>query len=55
MGSFMVIGRSFQLDIMADMLSEKLSFLLREAHFMTLCLDLVLYGMFALLAAEDRS
>ena len=48
-------SRSLKLNIMADTSSEKLSFLIREASFVTLGLDLVFYGMLALVVAGEFS
>ena len=48
-------NRSLNLDIMANTPSEKLSFFIREAEFVVLGLDLMFYGMLALLLAGDVS
>ena len=44
---------SLKLDSMADIHSETLSFLLREAEFVSLSIGLVFYGMLALMVAGD--
>jgi hypothetical protein len=49
-------NRSLKLDIiMADTPSKKLSLLIREANFVTLGLELVFYGMLALIVAGEFS
>ena len=48
-------SRSLKLDIMADRISEKFSLLIREAWFVSFGLDLVFYGMLALLVAGELS
>jgi hypothetical protein len=45
----------FKLDIMADISSEKLSFLILETEFVSLGLNLIFYGMLALLVTGDVS
>ena len=46
---------SVKLDIMADTPSSNLSFLIREAEFVCLGLDLVFYGTLAFVVARDLS